>query len=125
MTVNQTLADYAALIDYHKNHVLNCPDCPVITYGGSYCGELAAWMRMRYPHLVDAAFASSAPIRYFDSAVDPEAFYAKSTQIFSQTNTTGCADIIKEGFQRLKQYGAINSKDYKVIIDFMNRKLII
>ncbi|ORY93074.1 serine carboxypeptidase S28-domain-containing protein [Syncephalastrum racemosum] len=33
-----------------------------IVYGGSYSGNLAAWMRYRYPDLVFAAVPSSAPV---------------------------------------------------------------
>jgi serine protease 16 len=33
-----------------------------VTVGGSYSGELAAWARLKYPHLFHCAIASSAPV---------------------------------------------------------------
>ncbi|XP_075399609.1 thymus-specific serine protease [Tenrec ecaudatus] len=36
---------------------------PWICFGGSYAGSLAAWARLKFPHLIFASVASSAPLR--------------------------------------------------------------
>ncbi|XP_036091093.1 thymus-specific serine protease isoform X2 [Rousettus aegyptiacus] len=36
---------------------------PWVCFGGSYAGSLAAWARLKFPHLIFAAVASSAPVR--------------------------------------------------------------
>ncbi|XP_057864869.1 uncharacterized protein LOC131072652 [Cryptomeria japonica] len=64
-TSTQTLADYATVIvDLKKT--LNAEKCPVVVFGGSYGGMLAAWFRLKYPHITIGALASSAPLLYFD-----------------------------------------------------------
>jgi len=120
LTADQTIEDFAAIIKHYKNEVLNCTDCPVITFGGSYCGQLAAWLRMRYPALVDAAVTSSASLRTYSEVVDTEAFYASSTNAFNQTNTHDSANIIKEGFTRLKNYSQSSSSAYQDLNQYLN-----
>lgn len=41
----------------------SAPKTKYIVYGGSYSGNLAAWMRQKYPHIVFAAVPSSAPVQ--------------------------------------------------------------
>lgn len=57
-TVSQSLADIANLVQVTKD-VLNTTSSRVILWGSGYGATLATYARLRYPHLVDAAWASS------------------------------------------------------------------
>lgn len=61
----QALADFARFIEVHLFDNITHRRRPVIVFGGSYGGMLAAWMRMLSPHLVAGAIAGSAPIGGF------------------------------------------------------------
>eukprot|EP01101_Sappina_pedata_P003571 TRINITY_DN1431_c0_g1_i1.p1 TRINITY_DN1431_c0_g1~~TRINITY_DN1431_c0_g1_i1.p1 ORF type:complete len:485 (-),score=196.03 TRINITY_DN1431_c0_g1_i1:96-1550(-) len=61
LSSQQALADAALFVESIKNKYN--PNSPVIIFGGSYPGNLAAWFRMKYPHLAIGAIASSAPVQ--------------------------------------------------------------
>ncbi|KAG8137053.1 hypothetical protein E2320_005591, partial [Naja naja] len=52
LSSQQALADFAVLIQHLKNTIPGTENTPVIAIGGSYGGMLAAWFRMKYPHIV-------------------------------------------------------------------------
>nr|BAN40723.1 hypothetical protein, conserved [Entamoeba invadens] len=56
----QALEDYIHIISEIKKQ--NQITGPVIVFGGSYSGNLAVWIRQKYPNVVYAAVASSAPL---------------------------------------------------------------
>ncbi|XP_064479463.1 lysosomal Pro-X carboxypeptidase-like [Ornithodoros turicata] len=74
LTSDQTLADYADLVRFLKATLPGAAQSPVVSFGGSYGGMLAAWFRMKYPHLTVAALASSAPVLQFQGLTPCEAF---------------------------------------------------
>lgn len=61
LSSSQALADLARIIPYIKNS-LNTENSRVVTVGGSYPGNLAAWFRLKYPSVSHGSIASSAPV---------------------------------------------------------------
>ncbi|XP_046667646.1 putative serine protease K12H4.7 [Homalodisca vitripennis] len=62
LTTEQALADVAYFIT-GMNALYNLSsDTKWIAFGGSYSGNLAAWIRFKYPHLIHGAMAASGPV---------------------------------------------------------------
>ncbi|XP_040063933.1 putative serine protease K12H4.7 [Ixodes scapularis] len=62
LTSEQALADAATFRDAMvRKHSLK-KDSKWVVFGGSYSGSLAAWFKLKYPHLAVGAVASSAPL---------------------------------------------------------------
>jgi lysosomal Pro-X carboxypeptidase len=64
---------------------------------------MAAWMRMNYPHIVQGALASSAPIRYFEGSVSPYAYNEVATDAFAKADPN-CPNTIRKAFQILDEW---------------------
>ena len=83
LSMEQALADYALfLADLKRNYTLSNQNNPIIAFGGSYGGILAAYMRFKYPNLIQGSLAASAPI-YLTTGLEP------TTQFF-QSVTNVC-----------------------------------
>ncbi|KAL1549275.1 lysosomal Pro-Xaa carboxypeptidase [Salvia divinorum] len=104
LSSTQALADYATLILDLKNN-LSAPDSPVIVFGGSYGGMLAAWFRLKYPHVAVGALASSAPILNFDNITSPFSFNDIITQDF-RSESENCYKVIKRSWQEIDDTAA-------------------
>jgi hypothetical protein len=50
-------------------------------FNHSYGGMLTAWIRFKYPNLVDGGLAASAPIFYTEGLVPRTAFFGKVTEV--------------------------------------------
>ncbi|KAL3526925.1 hypothetical protein ACH5RR_011581 [Cinchona calisaya] len=106
LTAEQALADYAVLITELKRN-LSAQACPVVLFGGSYGGMLAAWMRLKYPHVAIGALASSAPILQFEDIVPPETFYDIVSNDFRRESIS-CFQTIKESWDVIASKGQEN-----------------
>ncbi|WOL00855.1 lysosomal Pro-X carboxypeptidase-like [Canna indica] len=100
LSSTQALADYATLIiDLKKN--LSSDDSPVVAFGGSYGGMLAAWFRLKYPHVAIGALASSAPILQFDDIISPYTFNDIITNDY-KSESESCYRTIKNSWKELE-----------------------
>jgi len=69
LTTENALADIALFLTSINNDLMNRyggKKRKIFVMGGSYPGALAAWMRYKYPHIVDGALASSAVVKAID-----------------------------------------------------------
>ncbi|RVW54370.1 Lysosomal Pro-X carboxypeptidase [Vitis vinifera] len=103
-TSTQALADYAELITNLKKN-LSAENCPVIAIGGSYGGMLASWFRLKYPHIVIGALASSAPILYFDDITPGNAYHVIVTKDFRETSES-CYSTIRDSWSEIDKVAA-------------------
>ncbi|XP_026486617.2 putative serine protease K12H4.7 [Vanessa tameamea] len=92
----QALADNAKLLKSIKLLPI-FKNSKVVVIGGSYSGNLAAWMRLKYPDLVDAAIASSGPVL---AKTDFYEYLEKVNDNYEQYGGTGCLDNIRNIFAR-------------------------
>ncbi|XP_066494796.1 thymus-specific serine protease [Tiliqua scincoides] len=63
LSSQQALLDLVSFHRYVTQKYSLTPNNTWICFGGSYPGSLAAWFRLKFPHLVFAAVASSAPVK--------------------------------------------------------------
>ncbi|OAY31800.1 lysosomal Pro-X carboxypeptidase isoform X1 [Manihot esculenta] len=100
----QALADFAVLIRSLK-HNLSSDASPVVVFGGSYGGMLAAWFRLKYPHIAIGALASSAPILQFDDITPWSSFYDAVSQDYKEASLN-CYEVIKNSWAELEALSA-------------------
>jgi serine protease 16 len=104
LSSQQALADLATFIEWFRAEHDIPASAKVVTFGGSYFGAFVAWSRLKYPAVVDAAWASSGPVhaiyemtQYFDvvtaSVSDPVV-----------GGSHACQSALREVFQQVSDY---------------------
>ena len=101
LSIEQTLADYQVAIQTIRQRY-SAWHSPVVTFGGSLAGTLAALMRVRYPEVVDAAWASSAPLLgYVGTGVSQYAWRKQVTDNY-EAFSPGCPQRVRAAFAVLQ-----------------------
>ena len=101
LSVEQALEDYASLIAYLGSTAVGCERKVVGVFGGSYPGALAGLMRLRYPHLVDFAYASSAPLGFYGGRTNNKYDYYKIVTDEVAKIDPGCPDLVRRTLNHL------------------------
>lgn len=63
LSIDQALADIAYFIKHQKAAITGLANSKVVAVGSSYSAALATWARVKFPHLIDVTYASSAPLK--------------------------------------------------------------
>lgn len=105
LTPSQAVADVAHFVQHIKRSVPGTERSAVLVFGYHYTGSLAAWSRQKYPHLVDAAWASSSPLQ---SVVNHTDFTVLTGWSWMETGGLSCYARISNGFRELEQMIANN-----------------
>ncbi|XP_017400421.1 lysosomal Pro-X carboxypeptidase isoform X1 [Cebus imitator] len=108
LTSEQALADFAELIKHLKRTIPGAENQPVIAIGGSYGGMLAAWFRMKYPHMVVGALAASAPIWQFEDLVPCGVFMKIVTTDFRKSGPH-CSESIRRSWDAINRLSSTGS----------------
>lgn len=104
LSSEQALADYADLILHLKFALPGAEKSPVVAFGGSYGGMLAAWFRLKFPHIVSAALSGSAPINMSPGLVPCEKFNEAVTAAFDRESQL-CSAAIRRSWTVLQNLG--------------------
>lgn len=102
LTVEQALADYAQFITDLKDTTPGAKYSPVVVFGGSYGGMLAAWLRIKYPHVVVGALAASAPILQFPGIYQCNQYTDISTQDFTNYSPL-CSSSVRNSWKAMRR----------------------
>ncbi|KAK9291173.1 hypothetical protein L1049_009361 [Liquidambar formosana] len=120
LSSTQSLADYATLIiDLKKN--LTATDSPVVVLGVSYGGMLAAWFRLKYPHVTIGALASSSPILNFENIASPYSFNDIVTQDY-RSESENCYQVIKGSWQQIGEAASeVLQKSFRICDNYFDK----
>jgi len=101
LTVEQTLSDFIVFLQVFISDQKLPKLTPVIAFGGSYGGMLAAWGRMKFPHVFAGAVASSAPILLFENIdIISNSFFKITTDTYRRYDEK-CPNYVRQGFNEL------------------------
>jgi hypothetical protein len=117
LSSDQALADLARLITHIKKEY-NSKGSRVITFGGSYPGNLAAWFREKYPTVTQGSVASSGPLRAKANFVEYMEVCGEALQYFGGNACYSAFERASNHVAHLAKEGAGSQGMKKIEEDF-------
>ncbi|KAB0790982.1 hypothetical protein PPYR_05208 [Photinus pyralis] len=96
LQMEQALEDLAYFIEHFKSATPGLGNSTVIIRGCSYPGMLVTWMRVRFPHIVDISYASSAPLGV---GLDYPEYFEVVNDVYANVSTN-CIETVRRGFNQ-------------------------
>ncbi|XP_039947861.1 putative serine protease K12H4.7 [Bactrocera tryoni] len=94
LSARQALADLAHFIRHQKSNEDELLNSKVILTGASYSGSLVAWFAKLYPELMDAGWASSAPLV---AKLDFFEYMHQVGMVIQQRGGSECSELLERG----------------------------
>ena len=102
LSAEQALADAAFFVRAMQKEYNLTRDARWISFGGSYSGELAAWVRIKYPDLIYGAVASSAPVSAIVDYDGYDPIVANALAYPLVGGSPACRDAVASAFEVLE-----------------------
>lgn len=112
LTIDNAIADFAAVLQDFKATNPQYTNSPVIAFGGSYSALLSSLLRINYPNQFLGAVSSAAPIFLYTSNI-PLDYYFNVVSNGIVNAVPECANLIHKGMNQL--YKLFEAYDYKTI----------
>jgi len=103
LSAEQALADMATFHSHATERFGLTPANRWVAFGASYPGMLASWMRQRYPHLIHAAVASSAPVRAVAAFGEYNDVVAAAYESAAIGGSPRCAEALRVGHEEVRR----------------------
>lgn len=97
LTVHQIVADIGRFANFIKRQYF---DAPIILWGYSRGGTLAAWARQQYPNIIDGAWGSSA---FINAVVEDVDFFPNTIRTINQIGGEECGQVIADAFRMIEE----------------------
>uniref|UniRef100_A0A182VVY5 Serine protease K12H4.7 n=1 Tax=Anopheles minimus TaxID=112268 RepID=A0A182VVY5_9DIPT len=110
LNIDQALADLAHFVVEMRKTIPGAANAGVIMIGGSYSATMVSWFRQKYPHLVNGAWASSAPVFAKVEFTEYKQIVTESIRLVGGQN---CADRIERAIKQAEEL--LDREEYALV----------